>query len=88
MPTANNSSGVQREQLRIRSHPLDGWAVLDRPPCVGSVVVSVDGYAEVMRVLGRVTDGSRLLELRFLGGERPLYFAAASNVLQRVVSAD
>jgi hypothetical protein len=88
MSIYNNSSGARREQLRISSHPLAGWAVSDQPPSVGSVVVSVDGYAEVMRVLGRLTDGSRLLELKFLGEKRPPYFAATSNVLQRVSVPD
>ena len=37
--------------------------------------------AEVIHVLGKTGDGSRLLELRLLNGSKSLFHAAASNVL-------
>ena len=78
---------ARRKELRIASHPRDGWEVMEGTPLVGAVVVAIDGYAEVVRVLGRVSDGSRLLELKFLGRDRSPYFAATSNVLQKLVPA-
>jgi len=37
--------------------------------------------AEVVRILGRTGDGSRLLQLRLIGRTAPPFHAAASNVL-------
>ncbi len=74
----------RRESLRIASVDKAGWdADSARIPCVGEDVLSVDGVGEVVRVLGRTSDGSRLLELRLAERPKPPYFAAASNVLQR-----
>jgi hypothetical protein len=49
-------------------------------PQVGEYVYCVEGPAEVVKLLGKTGDGSRLLELRFPGRREP-FFAAASNVL-------
>ncbi|MEJ2206609.1 MAG: hypothetical protein P8170_21165 [Gemmatimonadota bacterium] len=49
-------------------------------PEPGDEVYCVEGRAEVIRLLGRTSDGSRLLELRC--GDRPQpFFASSSNVL-------
>jgi hypothetical protein len=62
-----------------------GWRVADgSTPQVGECVFCVDGEAEVVRVLGRTGDGSRLLELLLAGTRNASYFAAASNVLRRL----
>jgi hypothetical protein len=50
---------------------------------VGEIVFCREGRAEVARVLGRNSDGSRLLELRLIRGGKAPYFAASSNVLRR-----
>jgi hypothetical protein len=74
----------RRESLRIVSVERPGWDVDPGwAPEAGEDVWCVDGVAEVMRVLGRTSDGSRLLELRLLSRPKPPYFAAASNVLRR-----
>ena len=77
-----NTSRVPRKLLDISSHPQDGWEVMSSTPTVGTVVLSVEGLAKVVRVLGKVTDGSRLLELEIVDREGPSFFAATSNILQ------
>ena len=77
-----NTSRIARELLRISSHAKEGWEVSARTPAVGAQVVSVEGMAKVVRVLGKVSDGSRLLELQIVDRDGPSFFAASSNVLQ------
>ena len=77
-----NTSRVARALLRISSHAREGWEVSERTPRVGAEVHSVEGLAKVVRVLGKVSDGSRLLELRIVDRDGPSFFAATSNVLQ------
>ena len=77
-----NTSRVARELLKITSHAKEGWEVSARTPAVGAQVVSVEGLAKVVRVLGKVSDGSRLLELEIVDRHGQSFFAASSNVLQ------
>ena len=46
------------------------------------MVYCTEGPAEVIRVLGRTSDGSRLLELRCSARPQP-FFVSSSNVLVR-----
>ena len=80
----NSSARLKLEALRASSIEMTGWSVSpDRTPMVGDVVQCVDGQAEVVRVHGKTSSGSRLLELRVAGSDGKAYFAAASNVLQK-----
>ena len=81
-----NTSRIARELFEIASHAREGWEVSERTPPVGAEVLSVEGPAKVVRVLGRVSDGSRLLELQIVDRDGPSFFAASSNVLQEQVS--
>jgi hypothetical protein len=45
-------------------------------------VLSVEGLAYIVRVLGEVPDESRLFELQTVNRAGPSFFAAPSNVLQ------
>ena len=83
-----NTSRVARKLLDISSHPQDGWEVSERTPIVGAEVLSVEGLATVVRVLGKVSDGSRLLELKIVDRDGPSFFAATSNILQEQDSGD
>jgi hypothetical protein len=75
---------VSRESLRISSMERPGWAADPaRIPAVGEEVLCVEGNAEVASVLGRTSDGSRLLELRLSDRSTP-FFASSSNVLVRI----
>jgi hypothetical protein len=79
-----NTARTKRESLRISSVERPGWlAGSGRIPEVGESVQSVEGPAEVVRICGRVGDGSRLLELRLFDRPKVPYFAASSNVLLR-----
>jgi len=78
-----------RASLRIASVERPGWDVDSGwRPTVGDNVWCVDGVAEVTRVLGRTSDGSRLLELRLPESPKQPYFVAASNVLRRTEGED
>jgi hypothetical protein len=85
----NDSSRVSRDSLRISSTEPPGW----EPPAAGHIphegdtVYCTQGPAEVMRVLGRTSDGSRLLQLRCSGRSEP-FFAASSNILVPVVAPE
>lgn len=52
-----------------------------RLPTVGEQVCCADGMAEVSKILGKTSDGSRLLELILPDRPRHPFFAASSNVL-------
>jgi len=54
---------------------------------VGEQVYCTEGPAEVSRLLGRTSDGSRLLELRCADRPQP-FFAASSNVLIRAAGME
>jgi hypothetical protein len=77
----NSSRRFRLEDLRVdvSDHP-DWVSGTDRMPAAGERVLCTGGLAEVVRILGRTGDGSRLLELRLLDGKHPPFFVAASNV--------
>ena len=78
----NNMARVPRESLQIESIERPGWSSgSGRIPQVGESVHCVEWQAEVVRVLGRTSDGSRLLELRLPERPKQPFFAASSNVL-------
>jgi hypothetical protein len=54
---------------------------------VGENVQCIEGEAEVVKLLGRTGDGSRLLELRLPDRPKQPFFAASSNVLVQVDAA-
>src|SRR5919108_5685299 len=77
----NSSRRFRLEDLRVdvSGHP-DWVSGMDRLPAMGEPVLCTGGMAEVVRILGKTGDGSRLLELRLLDGKHPPFFVAASNV--------
>lgn len=73
---------VRLDSLRVASSERPGWrSGAECLPDVGDQVHCTEGAAEVVRILGRTGDGSRLLELILADGTRQPFFAAASNVL-------
>jgi hypothetical protein len=48
---------------------------------MGERVYCTQGMAQVVRILGKTGDGSRLLELRLEETQAPPFFVAASNIL-------
>ncbi len=84
----SKSSRVSPESLRISSIQRPGWETPEgRVPEVGQFVHCMEGPARVVRVLGRTSDGSRLLELRREDRREP-FFASSSNVLLQTGAPD
>jgi len=82
--SSSNTSRVSRDNLRISSVNPPGWksAAPGHVPESGEMVYCTEGPAEVVRRLGRTSDGSRLLELRCMN-QTQAFFASSSNVLVR-----
>jgi len=84
-----SASRAHRDSVRITSVEPPGWhAEPGRIPGPGEVVYCVEGSAEVVKVLGKTSDGSRLLELRLPDRPKSPFFAASSNVLVRDQGGD
>ena len=84
----SNTSRVPRDSLRIWSVERPGWHVSPgKVPDPGEWICCVEGPAEVLRVLGKTSDGSRLLELRFESRPQP-FFASSSNIMFRSDEVD
>lgn len=80
----NSSSRIRAEDLRISSVERPGWRLVPGlVPEVGARVLCVEGPAEVVRILGRVGDGGRLLELMLPDRPKTPFFASSANVLHR-----
>ena len=80
----NSSSRLRAEDTRISSIESPGWCIVPGlVPEVGARVWCVEGPAEVMKILGRVGDGSRLLELQLPDRPKTPFFASSANVLHR-----
>lgn len=80
----SNPARASRDSLRISSFSPPGWrtAPPGHVPNLGEMVYCTDGPAEVVRLLGRTSDGSRLMELR-CPDRTQAFFASSSNVLVR-----
>jgi hypothetical protein len=79
---SDSTRRMSRDELSVRRDTHPDWATAaERLPTVGEEVFCAEGYADVVRVLGKTGDGSRLLELRVNGVKPHTFFAAASNVL-------
>jgi hypothetical protein len=79
---SDSTRRMSRDELSVKREDHPDWGTAaERLPAVGEEVFCAEGYAEVVRVLGKTGDGSRLLELRVNGLKPHTFFAAASNVL-------
>jgi hypothetical protein len=78
----SNARRLDRETLTVDLEARPGWiSGLERTPMAGEEVFCAGGAALVVKVLGRTSDNSRLLELKLVEGDGKPFFAAASNVL-------
>lgn len=79
---SNSTKRMTLEELTVNSNDQPEWlSGTERLPAIGELVLCTGGLAEVIKLLGKTGDGSRLLELRLVDGKAPPFFAAASNVL-------
>jgi hypothetical protein len=75
---------MKTDDLQVSRESQPDWMTgKDRLPSVGELVLCANGMAEVVKVCGKTSDGSRLLELRLVDQKAPPFFAAGSNVLVR-----
>ena len=85
MASSNSTRRLRSTDLRVDPDSRPGWHIAEkRVPRQGEKVYCTEGEAEVSRVCGRTSDGSRLLELRILDRTAPPFYAAASNVLVKI----
>lgn len=80
---SNSARRMTRETMEVsESADRPGWVrATERLPALGEEVMCADGMAEVVRLLGKTSDGSRLIELELPDRPRKPFFVAASNLL-------
>ena len=79
----NDAPQIRPADTHVDQAARPDWPTgAERVPAVGEQVYCTGGTAEVVRLLGKTGNGSRLLELRLpdTPASKP-FFAAASNVL-------
>ena len=82
MSKSNGTKRLRAEDERVDPQSRPGWTTgLERVPAVGEEVLCAGGPGEVVALLGKTGDGSRLLEIRLGDTQAKPFFAAASNVL-------
>jgi hypothetical protein len=76
----NSARRIRADELHVDLATYPEWVSgKEQLPETGTRVFCTAGLAEVVRILGKVSDGSRLLELRLDDVNQP-FFVAASNV--------
>lgn len=70
---------MKAEELKVET--TSDWTTSDRLPSVGEIVLCTGGRAQVIKLHGKTSDGSRLIELKLLDEQGPPFFAASSNIL-------
>lgn len=83
MSFANSSRRIRQDDLKVSaSAERPDWiSAADRLPDPGEQVCCAEGMAEVNKVLGKTSDGSRLLELILPDRPKHPFFASSANVL-------
>ncbi|MDB4948745.1 MAG: hypothetical protein JWM27_1394 [Gemmatimonadetes bacterium] len=82
MTTNNSATRRLSAELHVDHEARPGWVTgAERIPGVGEEIYCVAGMGEVVKVLGKTGDGSRLLEVKLLDPGTKPFFAAGSNVL-------
>jgi hypothetical protein len=77
----NSARRIDSSTLHVDNTPHPDWIpASERLPKPGEEVYCTGGPAELVKVLGKTGNGSRLLELKRPGEKHP-FFAAATNVL-------
>ncbi|HEU4451949.1 MAG TPA: hypothetical protein VFR81_02780 [Longimicrobium sp.] len=80
--TANSIKRTRSEDLIVSPGDRPGWlAASARALRVGEEVFCAGGDGVVTALLGKTSDGSRLLQIQLADPAAKPFFAAASNVL-------
>jgi hypothetical protein len=79
---SNSSRRMTAEGLKVNADSEPDWKMAtERLPTIGEIVKCTGGMAEVIKLHGKTSDGSRLIELKLVAEKAPPFYAAASNVL-------
>ncbi|HEX6912195.1 MAG TPA: hypothetical protein VF142_17460 [Longimicrobium sp.] len=82
MAMGNSTRRMRDDELFVSAATHPGWiSAGDQPVTVGEEVFCTGGAGVVAAVLGKTSDGSRLLEIKLSNPDARPFFAAASNVL-------
>jgi hypothetical protein len=75
---------MKADDLVVNRESQPDWTTgVEKLPSVGELVMCTSGMAEVVKLHGKTSDGSRLLELRLVAEKAPPFFASSANVLVR-----
>lgn len=78
----HNNRRINSADLHVDPAARPDWpSGAERTPSIGEQVYCTGGIAEVVRLLGKTGDGSRLLELKLPVTAAKPFFVAASNIL-------
>lgn len=72
--------GTRDVRVDRATHP-EWVTAMDRLPGRGEHVLTHEGAATVVAILGKTSDGGRLIELAMDDGRKHPFFAASANVL-------
>jgi hypothetical protein len=79
---SNSSRRLRPEELHVEHGDHPNWkSGAEMTPQVGDRVYCTAGFADVVRLCGKSSDGSRILELKLVDLVSPPFFASAANVL-------
>jgi len=82
VPINHNSRRMKPEELKVENGIHPDWpSGATRIPHVGERVYCASGMAEVVKLLGKSSDGTRIIELKLLDVVGPPFFASAANIL-------
>lgn len=83
MHHSNSSRRLRPEELQVDRDEHADWPTAEEMPVApGDRVWCAGGEAEVVRVLGKTSEGARVLELKLMDGvTKAPFFASAANVL-------
>jgi hypothetical protein len=82
MANFNNSKRIRPEQLQVDNTAYPDWqSGATTAPVIGDRVYCAAGLAQVTRLAGKASDGSRILELKLIDIVAAPFFASSANVL-------
>ena len=82
MTTPHSSKRIRPDQLTVDANAKPDWlSGSTRPPAIGEVVYCAAGMAQVIKLLGKTSEGCRILELKLVDLVAPPFFASCANVL-------
>jgi hypothetical protein len=82
MSKSNSSRRSSVEDFLVNPADRPGWVTGRQGSlCVGQEVYCAGGAGTVHAILGKTSDGSRLVEIRLCDPDAKPFFAASSNLL-------